>query len=889
MKSAEDIVSLNDSQVLRFIDELNGATDAEAKARSIKRRLKLERKRPKTRETSMKIRELYNALYDLQHQKDYVCIIMDSVADYHRLNKGFTINNIEYRRFLGTAGGIKKSTIVYVSKELYPELKKRLDNGRNMNTKLVPAKLEAYQALICSASIPVPEPKGIIVVDDCITNFTDDVIVLDDSESDEPAMKFVTGKEISHNNSDGCGFILPAYAMKVNGELNGDYETPLSGFNCRYAWTKGMLYTFDFIDFAENVAHTYYVTDAWGHQRDVRDAEVILTTSMLKLWNCYDSWEDFYHNCQENHYQFSATKTTPDELEHVRNMNYQFLQSYKLTDEELQELCQPTIDEIHDILGGDVRKTITFLAGFGLNEKNIANYDNGFVKALMIDNRLMDDPYVRRKVNNMIRTRIDMAKKGSIMVNGNFAMISGDLYGLAQSMFGMEVTGLLKTGEIYHRYWLDMDTDEIVCFRAPMTCHNNIRKLKLHRSQEADYWFKYIKTAIILNAWDTTCDAMNGCDFDGDTFFTTDNEILLDKTLNSPTIMCVQRNAEKIVPAEDDIITANILGFGDEIGSVTNHITSMIERQSEFDEDSHEYEVLSYRIMCGQLYQQNTIDRAKGIVAKPMPNSWYSRYPNKLTEDDTAETINQKQLNMRLLADKKPYFMTYVYPKLRKEYNDYIKNASHKARLIFGKSIDDLRDDPSQDAQSFIDRYDSNMPVGINACVVNRISWLLESEFKQIRRIKEDIDGYDYEFMKSGVNYSTSDYRKIKALYSEFRDGIKRCWDSYHSYCGDKQELITSISVIMDNFKRDCYLLCPNAKDLCDIVLDLCYTSETSKEFAWEICGDEIIDNLLQKNNGVISYPERVDAAGDFTYNGMSFATKQASLLTREESNDCIE
>ena len=514
MQNQEDIVSLNESQVLRFIDELNGVRDAEGQARYIKKKIKNERRKPKSKETRMKLREYYKALYDLQYQKDYICIIMDSESDYYKLNEGFSVNGIRYRRFLGTTGGVKNSTIVYVNEQLYPELKHRLDNGRNMEAKLVPAKLEAYQALVCSASIPITPPNGIIVVNDCVTHFTDDVIMLDDSETDEPVMTMINGKEIELTDSDGYGLMLPSYAMKVNGDLNGDYTTPLSGFNSRYAWTKGMVFTFDFLDFAENVAHSYLVTDAWGDTRDLRNAEVILTTSMLKLWDCYNSWEDYFENCQKNHYQFSATKTTPDELDNVRNMNYQFLQSYNLTDDELKELCKPTIEEINGILGGDIRKTIAFLAGFGLNERNVKHLEDNYVKALMIEPRMINDPYVRKKINGMIRTRIDMAKKGSIQVDGNFAMISGDPYSLAQSMFGMEVTGILKRGEIYHKYWLDKGADEIVCFRAPMTCHNNIRKLKLNKSEEAAYWYRYIKTAIVLNSWDSTCEAMNGCDKD---------------------------------------------------------------------------------------------------------------------------------------------------------------------------------------------------------------------------------------------------------------------------------------------------------------------------------------------------------------------------------------
>lgn len=511
----ELIVSLGDSQILRFIDELNGVTDINEKVRSIQNKIKREKRKSKSRESKMLIRNLYETLYFIQFQKDYVCVVMDSNKDYDRANQGFTINGIKYRRLLGTTGGVKNSTIVYVNAELYDELKRRIDNGRDMNVPLVPAKLEAYQALVCSGSTPLPEPNGFIVVKDCITFFKEDIIMISDENDGEPILTEVNDYEIEHNDSDGFGLMLPSYSRRVNEYLNGDGEHTISGMNTRNSFSKGMVYTFDFIEFAEKVAGTYEITDVWGHKRDVRDAEVILTESMLKLWQCYDSWEDYYDNCQKNHYQFSTPKTTPDVLENVRNTNYQFLQSYKFTDEEIQELCQPTIDEISEVLGMDYRKSLVFLSGFGVNEDNAFgdNFET-YVRALMIDERMINDSFIRRKIWNMIAKRIEMAKRGAIKVNANYAMISGDPYALCQSMFGLKITGLLKAGECYHRYWIDKGADEVVCFRAPMTNSNNVKKIKLNKSEEVKYWFQYMETVSILNAWDSTCDAMNGADKD---------------------------------------------------------------------------------------------------------------------------------------------------------------------------------------------------------------------------------------------------------------------------------------------------------------------------------------------------------------------------------------
>ena len=886
------IVSLNDSQILRFIDELNGITDADSKAKELKARIRLEKKKPRSRATQNRISMLYQKLYELQYQEDYLCVIMDRNSDYDRANKGFKVNGVKYKRFLGTNGGIKNSTIVYVSERLYPELKKRLDNGRNPDGKLVPAKLEAYQALICSGSTPITEPDGIIVVDDCITHFLDNIIMINDECDGEPDLQEIDNYEIEHDDSDGYGLMLPDYSKLVNFELTGAIDKTISGMNTRYAWTKGMVYTFDYIEFAEKVAGTYMVKDAWGTMRDVRKSQVILTTSMLKLWDSYDSWEDYYRNCKENHYQFSTPKITPEELDNVRNTNYQFLQSYDFTDDELQELCQPTIDEIKDVLGFDYRKSIAFLAGYGMNDINV--YDREYVvQALMIEPHMINDPFVRHKIMNMIKARIEMAKRGAIQIQANYTMIGGDPYALAQSMFGMEVTGLLKSGELYHKYWIDKGSTELACFRAPMTCHNNIRRMKLRNDDEVAHWYQYITTAIVLNAWDTACDAMNGADKDGDTNMDTDNPIIVNKTRNDKTIMCVQRKAEKIVPHEEDIIKANKLAFNDDIGTVTNHVTSMIEVQSGFEKGSPEYEELSYRIMCGQLYQQNTIDRAKGIIAKPMPKYWYNRAANLPNDEDDDETAAKKEFNLRIVADKKPYFMIYVYPDLRKQYKDYVKNVNAKCFRISRCSIEELyaKQNRTKEEDSLIEYYERFMPVGKNPCVINRICWLFENEFDGYLSQKIEQPTFDYTILKSDVEYSQYAYKKVKSIYDDYVKRVakyitesrkKRRRDGFETYLMDRNTFV-------EEFRRECEIACSNEKELCNIVLDLCYTKETSKQFAWDVCGDTIIQNLLEKNNNLIHYPMRTDSSSecDFVYRGIPFVMAEQQIGV--DDSDYIE
>lgn len=97
-------------------------------------------------------------------------------------------------------------------------------------------------------------------------------------------------------------------------------------------------------------------------------------------------------------------------------------------------------------------------------------------------------------------------------------------------------------------------------------------------------------------------------DKDGDLVFLTDNPVIVNSVIQQPTIMCMQRKAEKKNVTEDDLARSNVDSFGDDIGRTTNWITSMFDVQAQFPQDSEEYKVLDYRIRCGQLFQQNAID-----------------------------------------------------------------------------------------------------------------------------------------------------------------------------------------------------------------------------------------------------------------------------------------
>ena len=892
-KQSQLVVSLGSSQVLRWMPELTGKPDSDIEASKVKQQIKSLKKLGNSSENKKKISQKYDELYEFQFQPHYMMLVMDSPKDYkYACKHGFKITidygnrseTIEYRRFLGTAGSIKKSTIMFVDKNIHSRLMQKINNGRyegpedkeyngiKLNYKFIPAKLNAYFALACSASIPVPQPR-IIVINDVETSFEAEVREVRDTgyegNPDWPSVTDPIKKTITINTCDGMGFISPEMSAKWAESL-GEGTEPLSGYNVRCAFLKGMVFTIDFKKFAEEVAGTYIIKDAWGDERDVREADVILTVSMLKLWNSYAGCEDYIANCNKNGYEFCIAKSAPHELRNIHTTNYQYLQDFKFTDEQIDVLVEPTVTKIKECLGFDWRKLILYMCGVGLDEKSVIHMEP-MCKAIMANPELIKDPYVRSKISRMIQKRIRTAKIGVLDVEGDYAIIGCDPYILLQNMFGMEITGLLKAGECYHKYWSDNNVSEVIAFRAPMTSHENVCRLNIVDNEETQKWFKYITTCCMLNGWDTTAIRCNGADYDADTFFTTNNKVLLESFEYKPTLMCLQDSVEKKIPTEEDYVKSDINGFGDSIGSVTNKATNMISLREQFDLDSDEYKRLTYRISTMMNYQQNAIDRIKGVVAKPVPNEWLNSRMFRVEDGDNEATIRDKEINSNIAAEIKPWFFIYRYSQLKSELDKYMKSVKSNCKIRFGKSLDDLysSEDKSEEEKAFIFNYEKYMPVSRAPGTMNRICWKIEDEFATTDVFPEV--EFDYSILKSDKLYTQEEYDVIQQLYEEYNKTMQLFLKGVKKNDSSKEERDAFATQLVEGFSNSCSEVCPDVEVLTNILIDVCYTSNKNKSFAWDIVGEQIFNNVLKNNNYIINYPIK-DDNGDIEFCGNKFS-----------------
>lgn len=876
-RTNDQVISISDSQVVRWLDFYNHkdrAHEMECYER-IKKIIKDTKKKDNTPENKKYIKTLYDELNTMQFIPELINVVMDKSSDIDRMD-GFSVNGMKYYRFIGSPNQVKKCTVMYCREDIRDYLNGLVENGRRSDYKIVPAKYEAYKALTLSGSYPVTNTDRILVVNDLITHFTEDVIYLDNSESDEPVMQYKTA-EIELDESDGYGLISPEMAQIWSDDMHLDYL--MSGCCIRYAFTKGMVATFDFKEFAR-VHNKRIVTDVWGKEHDIFDIDLVLTTSMLKLWSAYDSIDEYIQKCHENMYTLSVTKVTPKELDEVRTLNYQYIQSYNLTNEEIKELYSLTVNEIKDIIHYDRKKTLLFLKGMKITEENAIGEDD-WIKAIQICPEMMNDPYVINRVSSLIAKKIKDAEIGILKAHGNYAIIVGDPYALCQHIFKLDVDndnyGLLKSGEIYHQFWSKKNTKEVVCFRSPMSCHNNIRKMAVVENEDMNYWYRYCPNLMLLNCHDSFCEAENGCDKDSDILYTSDNKILINKFVNTPAIMCVQHSAVKKEITEDELRCSNKLSFGNGIGAITNRITSMYDLLCLYAPESKEYAVLSYRIMSGQLYQQSEIDKTKGVVTKCMPKYWYS--PIKPKGD--AELSEEDIFNNTICADKKPYFMRYIYPDLDKKYKSFVKTAERQCKMLFRMGTKELFALPehTEEQKEWIEWYKKLYPVNDNGSTMNRLCHMVEYEFKGFKSSVKAESPFDYTIMKSNTRYDPKIASEIVKLYVEYTKRKARLDIEKNEMRTSGDEYTDRFKEIGREFKEKAFEICPNSKILCEIILDLCYTSERTKAFAWDICGEQIIENLLVKNNFELSYITR-DDTGDIEFNGYRFSERKCKIVS---------
>lgn len=270
----------------------------------------------------------------------------------------------------------------------------------------------------------------------------------------------------------------------------------------------------------------------------------------------------------------------------------------------------------------------------------------------------------------------------------------------------------------------------------------------------------------------------------------------------------------------------------------------MIEVQSRFEKDSKEWNEMEYRIACGQLYQQEELDKIKGIKATTMPKHWYNI---KFCEDDYQKS---------LCADKKPYFFMYNYDYIKSEYREYLKSNDTKCMIRFKCTVKELidKDEKTEQEEEFLKWYEKGINIGFGNCAMNKICYYIEKEFNGYKYQLKHNNLFDYNKLKVNRRCTEKHRQELKELCDEYVELVAK-------YKSDKKRQLESSGAsitkesnekrekIKQTFRNRAKEICPSDDERLNIILDMCYGYKNNKQFCWDCIGDLIIKRLEEMNN----------------------------------------
>jgi len=854
-----EVVRLGDSELLRAIRRIrNKEFQQEHLDLLLKEKLHLSRKQNNL-ENRKVIREVSDKIDEILFEDSIIVLKIDDVRHYGKIIKqGLFINNIKFVRLLCSAGHARRSSVIFCKTELFEQLNEFLECGRNLEEKINPNKYSAYYALASSASFPVSRPNFIVVSDYEIkkTMMVDWFIPQDDGI--DPTFE---EREIEQNVNvfDGQGLISPTEAQVWAEDMSLDWLP--SCFIFRATFSKGLLVTFDFHKFAyENGIKK--IIDIYGKEHWIDDIEVILSASQFKMSVFYNSLDEYNENCRKYSFGWGVSRYSPKSDKDNIQTTYQYIQAMNIDENDVEKICQPTIDWLKNISGLDYREVLIFLLGelsnFTTKEFKSADY---LAQAIMLEPKILQDKHIRKKLFHFINKKIRESYTGILNVSGNYQFLICDPVAQCQHFLGLEITGGVNKEFAYSYYWNKQGIDNVSCFRSPMTWRSEHLVLNLDKTD--NMWYNYIESGIVLNIYNDWPMRLSGGDFDGDLVMTTPSFVDCQyPDLNIPTYE--RKNAEKSDITLDTLWKSDTLSFGSKIGIITNIETTFFSLLPLFI-GMPEEDLLINRIKACCAYQNMQIDKTKGITIHSLPNHW-----DKWQKDGKNAEIYNK-----LLAQQRPYFMRYLYSSWSRKYKHHYNAYDNVAIVRFGFSLETLlkKENLSDIEQKVKDEFFSRSPLINSPSTINLICHHMENAVKEIKLDSKKMDFDWHIYLNPDYPVSESVVDKMEGLLSEWKAFRRNSHDRPSEEIDDNTE-IQNKDEFIKILERKAYGISNNLYEITNAIIKLCYErhGENSKEFAWKMFGGQgIVNALFERARGFIQIP-LVNEQGDYEYLGKKFA-----------------
>ncbi|WP_139692517.1 hypothetical protein [Sporolactobacillus terrae] len=735
--------------------------------------------------------------------KNYYPDVTDSI-----LTNGFdfkTEDEMKHYRYLSSGSGqIKDKKMVVIEQKAFESIKNSLMCGLtideiNQKGGVNPNKLNSYLSLAASASAPWEEfpIDDVLVVPDYSTKVSDtfDLInkvekekeIKDKKTSEKTIVKYLQlseniqkgeEKTVSVDSFDGFGIVDPEIADEIS-----------DIFILRAPWCKGLLASVPFMDYFENLPEAkdghLIVKDAWGDDYDIFEhkPKIIMTDSQLKMRKYYDSLDDFKKRFNDNN--CLAGIASVNDIRNRVNLNYQFLQTLDLTDDELNELIKPLKDIIRKINVGD-NETMLKVIGATQNQKEIKD---SHVKAVSLYHNLLRDPFIKKLIKDTKDAMIKDVLGGTFKIDGyrnvfilpdvvNF--MSRIVYDEEHAEFAIE-----KNQVIFDKYEPGTTVDVL---RSP---HLYVEHALQTVSRVEEKYKKYFCKDGLYISNKSSISLLIMCDYDGDHVSVTNNRILIDAAKRKIEKFNIHPLYYEMFSSEPEQIDNEVIGknlkvaYGQNIGIISNAISKILNGKNP--------DMQAVRLLTAK--NNFTIDFAKTLTNVELPES------------------AKKYLNNSI---KLPHFFIYAKD----------KNGSQVVRRSKStvNRIERLMKDPI---------FTENEK-RIYRNIAFKDSVPMYNYRKMISKNRRWNDLVAEEIRKK---YNEANSKKLKSMPKDGENHTAKY------FC---EKLKNELIEIVKNDKKS-FLDEDVIKYTCDILIKYLYDDKKSKskDTLWKMFGDQIVENII--------------------------------------------
>lgn len=784
----------------------------------------------------------------------------------HILDNGFIYNKILYRRFGKSASQAKQGITAFVCDDIYDELYKVSQMDIKIDECII-SKYESQRGLLFSSCTIIKDyMPNIVIIGEYEKTLKNQLIKYVIEEKKEYTDKNIGEikqyntheikegyRDIKLSPFDGCGCHEYSFTNKISTQLNLDYDA--AGFQIRMPFIKGYSVYVPFKKILKEWGYEH-ITDIYGYTHHIDNIDCIWNISMFKGHKIFqdkygkEAWNMYMSTFNKYKFKLGISKYSHHikDINIYSRLNFQYLQCLDLWNPKYIKKFKNENSDSYDIMSPDNEGKIISLAKYttslfekiiygdkfytykfmGITDTKSCNPKSNYVKAVLINDIMLNDMAVRQFIYRKLKKYINEARIGKIYCSGFYHTGIGDMIGYLQYAVGINPTGCLKANELYCG---NFDCGDIISMRSPLVDASEVNKIRIVHNDITVKWFSHFKDQDIamFNMCDLSAPMQGGADFDGDIFLLCNEQVVINSTIDKNIILDID---DKKTVSKKPYITENITEYeimtrDSRIGEITNAATS-IENKYPYNE------------------------KIKKL---------YSDYSSLLRiiqgkEIDFLKTGFRMHMNsaIRNHMKKLPYFLLYNYPDKMKTYKN-IMACNKKTE--------------NKDDKLPLNVYHSPSPMNELCDYIS--TW----EKKNIIWSKQKINLADTKKLvtKDGIDLSDKQLmKKIRRFINNYAEELRECISCDYD--------ISKIDLLVDKYKKKLSEeLKLDEEMIANYVIFISYsTLSISKSLAWNAYGDYIVENL--KNNSSSTHRVTITEAPanvktDYEYLGKYYYFKE--------------